>query len=139
MKGVISITRPNGGGFSDSDKTFFQIIVKDCLSNARFLSIKIEASDLIKAISGEAEKPIDFDVEKLDLVGKKRESKPLIIEMPGTSLPDKCVAEKLAIESADEGWTPDLYFGAQSSFFKKDGKYYALTRQFRFVSVDSDE
>lgn len=126
LRGTLSITRPQGGSWDDQ----ISIQVRDEHSRARFLEIKIDAKELMLALTGLCEVPMSFDVHGLDKVGKHVISKNLTVQMPAGSLykeRDK-IAYKLA-QKACEGtiWIPSTYFGSKSSFFTRDGVDYAQT------------
>lgn len=69
-------------------------------------------------------------VRDLDHVGKQLTIETLIVEIPKYG--DKESAMKIAQKECPEGFTPDLYFGSQESFFSrgvvKDAKHYARTQ-----------
>jgi hypothetical protein len=67
----------------------------------------------------------------LEIVGKTMEQQPFTFEIP--SWHDKDAAVKLAQKLCPAGWTPDLHFGSQDSFFHKDGKVFARTTVRRWV------
>jgi hypothetical protein len=44
---------------------------------------------------------------------------------------------EIALRNCPEGWTPDKYYGSQSSFFKKDGKNYACVTIRKWVESEA--
>lgn len=132
LKGEIGMGRPSG-----CDPECIRIEVRDQNSRISFLSIKIGLEDFARALTGQWAIPVDLEVQGLEYVGKVKETKPLVIEMPQDTWKEKELAEKLAIAQTDEGWRPSLYFDSQSSFFTKDGKRYAQTHQYRYVKQET--
>lgn len=65
----------------------------------------------------------DLEVFKLDNLGKKQIHKKFEFEFPLDISIES--AKELAPKVCPKGWTPDLYFGKQDSFFKKDNKSWA--------------
>jgi hypothetical protein len=63
----------------------------------------------------------------------------LEFEVPkwNTDISDKEQAMELAKEHCPYGWTPDLYFNSQDSFFYKDKKRFARTTIRRWVEIDA--
>ena len=74
------------------------------------------------------------EVFDLDHVGKTREHKTFEFKMPGSEWKDRTeTAKKIAVEQCPKGWTPQLYFGSQTSFFYKDDEAWARTNLMRWV------
>jgi hypothetical protein len=94
-----------------------------------------------EAITGSASRPVTLDVRGLEHVGLMKQTKELIFELDTANYGGRRIekARKVAQYYADDGWTANLYFGSQNSFFIKDGKCYARTYQHRFVSPEEAE
>jgi len=126
IKGRITISNPSDGLVS--------IRMKDEVSGARFIEIRMTHEDFMQGIMGLAERPIDMEVEHLEKVGKQKHTKELIIKLPKGNQDRKESAKELislaAIkESQRTGklWIADMYLNSQNSFFYKDGIEYART------------
>jgi len=137
FEGRVSFSRPMGYG---NDYISIQLECKN--SNVEFVEARISLEDFAKALTGQGDLPMTFQTRGLELVGKIREQKPLVFEMPeGSDYMDrKELAKKLAQNHCDEGWKADTYFGSQSSF-KTDYKKNittAHTRQYRFIDPEPE-
>jgi hypothetical protein len=124
-KGRISISRPQGGRWDDE----ISITIQDENSLARFLDIKITAKDLMLALTNRADVEMSFDVRALDNVGKHRILKEIEFEIGNIDYSNRQdIAHRQALaECRGTIWIPSSYFGAQNSFFERDGKKYART------------
>lgn len=130
LKGKLSISR-----IKDMGDGFMKISLKDEGSRIEFVKAKVSFANFCKAITGQGEIPIEFEVRGLDVVGKIREQKELIFEIPnGTKFfRHKDYAKKNCQEHAEEGWKARGYYKSQSSIQKKNDKYYAVDLQYRYV------
>ena len=105
------------------------IELKDTASTLTFVKIKLTAEQFCKALSRVACTPCKFEVHGIDCIGKEMHMDDLVFEMPEHDFKDrKQVACQEAKRVCPPGWTPDLYFGSQSSFLKQDGKQFARTK-----------
>lgn len=113
------------------------ITVQDKASATRFLEMTMTREQWVNASMNRlgctnVEK---VKVHNLDRVGKTMEMNDLTFEMPD-KFPD-CHNDKIAQERAKQacptGWTTDLSFSSQGSFFTKDGKSFARTTIRRWV------
>lgn len=109
LKGAITIGRPSYG----DGRELMVIQFRDELSRVRFLDIEMSLPDFMKALTGQAEMPIEMQVRGLEDVGKVKETKPLKFPVYDTN---REAAADLAPAYADEGWQADLYFNSQDSF-----------------------
>lgn len=108
--------------------------IEDAASSLQFLEIKITDKQLALILSRMCSVECEAKVNLLDKIGKKMEHKPFEFEMPKKSQwRDKKIAKVLAVKNVPDGWEPDMYFGSQDSFFKKDDKEYARTTIRRWV------
>lgn len=109
------------------DRTTIEIM--DPASRITFVKIILTPEQFCQALSRRAYTPCELSVRGLDLVGKEMHMDKLVFELPEHDFKDR---EKVACEEAKRvcpaGWTPDLYFGSQSSFLKQDGKQFAQTK-----------
>ncbi len=129
----ITLSRPSYG---DGSK-WIEIQVQDNNSVSRFLTLRLTYEDFAEMMTGLSYVKCLGEVHGLTKVGKVRETQTLVIEMPCWGN-DKELASQLAVQECPEGWTPDCYFGSQSSFYSKEGKYYASCRMVRWVDAKVD-
>ena len=111
------------------------IALHDDMSSVTFATATLNTEQVCKAFSRLSHCDATIDVHALDKVGKVMEHKPLIFEMPkDVEYSERAkIAYDLALGAAPKGWTPDRYFGAQNSFFRKDGKDFARCTIRRWV------
>jgi len=129
LQGKITITRPNGYNCD-----YIEIQLKDVDSQARFVSAKVKYEDLMLALTGLSAMPCNLEVNALDKVGKQIQRKALVFPLPkNTKYRDREFAKAIAKDFTDDGWTADLFFSSQDSFFIKDGINWAKTHQYRYV------
>ena len=124
------------------DEDGAKIEIRDDASSITFVSVRLSPEQTCQALSRlshtECQK---CEVCGLDLVGKKMEVSSYVFEVPdqewigGVSIRDKWVLERAA-KVCPAGWTPDLYFKSQNSFFRKDGKIWAKDTMRRWVDVE---
>lgn len=120
------------------DERKVKITLTDDKACITFLELTIPPAKFTALLGRLANVKCKAEVRGLNKVGKIRENKPLIFQMPeGTLYGDKDVAAAEAQKQADEGWEPSLYFGSQDSFTYREvnGKtvLFAKTMQFRWV------
>lgn len=129
MKGKITISRVSGGNTNGH----INITIEDAESNIQFFDGDMSFEDFAKAVTGQGYLPIEFQARNLTNVGKRRETKPLVFEVPNRYSCREW-AEANCQQFADEGWTADPYFRSQNSFcVSESGKTYAYGRQYRYV------
>jgi hypothetical protein len=124
IKGAISI-------LGNTDEV--EIEIYDPQSRCVFVSLVLTPSEFCQAAFGRLVRiPCTILVDNLEKVGKELNLDKIRFELPKdylyankSDLKEK--AEELAVKNCPEGWTPDLYFGSQNSFFEKDGKLWAQT------------
>lgn len=85
--------------------------------------------------------PVKGYLGNLSHVGKKLVMDKLEFELPEDAdySTEKEMARTLAKAICPVGWTPDMYFGSQNSFFTKDGKRYARTIIRSYVDPDEND
>lgn len=115
-----------------------RIEVYDEKARIQFLEVSLNEQQTCEALSRLANTECTAEVYDLDKVGKIRESLPFEFEMPEGVLHQqkKDIACAVADRLCPEDWTPSNYYGSQNSFFKRDGKEYARTTIYRWVSED---
>jgi hypothetical protein len=96
------------------------------------VTAEVSLEDYAQAISGLARVDCNILANHPERLGLQRESMPL--EFPCS---DRDAASDSAWLACPEGWEPDLYFGSQSSFFRRDGEQWARTTAYRWVGKDA--
>jgi hypothetical protein len=129
VKVKMTITRPSYG----DNKQRISITVTDNASHIQFLDLEMKLDDFACMMTGLAHVEAIGEARGLENVGKTKESKELIFELPNDTYSAREVAPKTCQNFADPGWTASPYFNSQNSFFKKDDKQFARTHQYRFV------
>jgi hypothetical protein len=110
-----------------------RISVYDKASGKSFLEMDLTREQFVNAVLNRLGNTDvkSAEVFHLDLVGKTMEIERLEFEI--TVWHDKQSAIKIAQEICPEGFTPDLSFDTNTSFYDKNGKYYARTTARRWV------
>lgn len=120
-----------------NSQEFIALRLEDKTSGVFIVEIKIPLKQLGEICFGCSRDPIEYELfDVADKIGKTRETKPLVFEVSGWRKIDE--AKEKAKKLADPGWDVSLYFGSQSSFFKKDDKYYASTFMYRYIGNNED-
>lgn len=113
---------------------YTEIELIDRKSSSIFAKIRLTPEQLSSALSRLAWTKCEIDVYNLDRLNKQHENKEFVFEMPPCDYKSQdAIARKTAIKLCPEGWESDGYFGAQGSFFTKDGKDYARVTIRRWV------
>lgn len=117
----------------NSEETIIELF--DYKSFITFARIKLTPEQLSSALSRMSHTACkSVEVIGLDKLNKTLEHEVLEFEIPYVSYKERdAVAAKIATEQCPEGWEPDNYFGAQGSYFTKDGKEYARVTIRRWV------
>jgi len=130
MKGKLSITRPSYG----DDKKKILITIKDTSSRIRFCDIEIDYDKFTKCITGLSEVECDFVTRSLNDVGKTKEQLEMVFKLPTsyyTMGKDRIIF--IAKNKIPSGWSCNLFFNSQDSFFNIDGRKYARTTIYRWI------
>jgi hypothetical protein len=115
------------------------IEVSDEESRTTFLKIKLTPEQLSSALSRLAYTECkNIVVTNLDRVGKKKETKEVILEISDrhrySQNPTHWDELTQFVQSKlDDGWVADNYFGRKNSFFSKDDKNYVRCFVVRWV------
>ena len=128
----IGISRPTYAG----KESHISIRIQDENSRAHFVEVEISLADFALAVTGLSGVDCTAKVKDLEKVGKMQETDTLEFVLPEdfpTYSGDKEEVKKLAKEICPEGWTPDLSFNSQTSFFTKEEIKYARTTIRRWV------
>jgi len=121
-------------------ETGTRIEVRDNSSCTNFMRVELTPEQTCQALSRLSNTPCKASAHNLDRLGKTMELKTFTFEMPYNGYQDrKTVAAITAKKMCPDGWTPDLYFGSQDSFFTKNGKKMARTTIRRWVNQPTTE
>jgi len=113
-----------------------KIQVTDGESRCQFLDLEMDAAEFTAALGRHAARPAKGVVCGLDKVGLIQENKSWEFEITpvGSFYHGRQeIARKAAKLSCPEGWTPDLAFSSQDSFFRKGEEEWARTTIRRWV------
>ncbi len=112
------------------------IEVEDTLSSKKFMSLTVTPENFCAALGGLSSVSCKGSVKDLERIGLKMEHKEFKFPLANVTynFSRKDVAKKLVVQCCPVGWVPDTHFGSQSSFFKKDDKWWARTIIRRWVS-----
>ena len=129
MQGQLTISRQSG------DRERISIQICDDRAGIEFVEATLTLEQYALAISGQGYVPCEVEVQGLENVGKRLETDELEFRLGCSEYGGrrKEVAAQQAAERCPAGWTPDLYFGSQSSFFRKDGETWARCTIRRWV------
>ena len=130
LKGTITFSSPSDGSV--------RIQIRDDQSFVRFLEIKLSHEDLSTGLMGLAERPMTFELNNVEHVGKTKYVDKLTMAMPRDLGYDErkstaiaLVQEYIAELSASTGkkWLADLNFSSQDSFtYGQNQEQYLHTR-----------
>ncbi|QGH72887.1 MAG: hypothetical protein [Podoviridae sp. ctrTa16] len=112
------------------------IEIKDDSSRALFFRGQLTPQELSEALSRMCATKFKGEVMNLCKVGKTHECKrfSFCISRELYSSRNEEEIYKAALSVVPDGWTPDMYFNSQDSFFiDNDGKHYARTTIRRYV------
>lgn len=108
--------------------------IQDELSGEIFFRADIPSGAFCSMLGRLACVGVDAEIRGLDRVGMKMEIDKFVFEMPSGDLAErKQTAIQLVQKLCPEGWTPDLYFGSQNSFFRDGDKPMAQATIRRWV------
>ena len=118
------------------------IELHDDLSSTTFARVELDQMQTCQVLSRLSRTHCDMEVYELDRVGKKMEHKNFQFfvtkkKIYGSGRQD--LAKIKIKEVCPEGWTPDLYFGSQGSFFYKDDEVWANATIRRWVDEDEEK
>ena len=117
----------------DHDGLSIELVDKN--ASTVFAQIRLNEKQTCQALSRLGYTRCKIDVRGLEKIGKKHEHKPLEFMMPNNISFGKRndVAKLRCGEDCPDGWTPDLTFNSQNSFFKKGDTDWARTTIRRWV------
>lgn len=114
------------------------IEIEDRTSSTSFVTITMTAEQFIGAAMGRlGASQCECEVNHLERVGKKMEMSKLKFEIQDCDYGDRDAAAVVAANrECPAGWTPDLYFGSQNSFYRDGDKQMAQCTIRRLVAVE---
>jgi hypothetical protein len=109
-----------------------RITIEDDNANITFLKIEMLPKDFYNALTSLACNDCNLELNGLDKLGKKHESKSFEFEIPekiydlysDKSKKSKIIAQKI-LDKQKEGWIAEEYFNSQNTFSKENNKCYA--------------
>jgi hypothetical protein len=121
-------------------ETGAEIVVEDRRSSLTLVRLQLSPEQFLSAMSRLSGVRCDGIVGDLSKIGKRMEVSSFTFPMPETSWKQQReVAKELALKLCPAGWTPDLYFTSQGSFFDDDkGGKNARSTMRRWVDVTPD-
>lgn len=133
IQGKLTISRVH----SNTEDNYIEVRLCDPDAAIEFVTAKLSLADFASALTGLGRVPCELETRGLENVGKKLVTKTLEFPMlPDSDSGDKEAAIAAAKLRCPQGWTPDLYFGSQSSFFQRDGEPWARTTVRRWVEKE---
>jgi hypothetical protein len=122
-----------------------EIKLRDPIACVTFAEITLTPEQTCQAFSRLAHTPCQIVTYGLEKIGKKMEHKSQTFHIGSTDLfytndrniNRKTIAQEVIKKQCPKGWTPELYFGSQDSFYTENGQLYARTIIRRWV--DSEE
>jgi len=123
------------------DEGKVHIELRDPNAIVRFLALSMDMANFTRALGGLSCCDCEIEVHDLEKVGKIRESKPLEFELATHDFGDKrmAMASAAAADRCPDGWTPNVSFNSQDSFYTRDGKSWARTTMHRWVERTEEE
>jgi hypothetical protein len=118
LKGNITICRNSDGDIS--------IEIQDEESRIKFFHAKISPQELGEGLTGLACRPIEFELNKTENVGKRKVTRDIKLEMPKGDYGYGDEKRK-EIETTGKGWIADLYLRSQNSFKTVGDREYVNT------------
>ena len=117
---------------------------EDSVASTRFLTLRMSAKEFTAALGRLSHSKATGTVRGLERVGKVHQCDTLEVALPfGDEYVDRKelvpVAVKAIKKVCPEGWIPSMYFGGQSSFFKRDGRQYARVTIRRYIDPEEVE
>ena len=111
-----------------------RILIEDADASIRFAEVTLTHEQLSRALSREGLVECEIEVVGLDKVGKKMEWQTFEFEIPERMTSSHGLKLKEIADSLlSDGWEAESYFGSKSSFFERDGKFYARATIRRYV------
>lgn len=134
IPGSIRISSPSGENWDD-----YVCLNLECNNSwTQFVEVRIKHEDFCRALMGRGDTHIEFHTRGLDKIGLFRVQETITFELPEDvdRWDDEGVKKlnELAQTAAGDGWIASTYFGSQNSFFRKDGKEYARTQKYKFLT-----
>jgi hypothetical protein len=140
--GTLSINQIHSNDDSRDQKICMRVL--DVNSRVEFLTIYMDAKEFALALTGLSGQDITFEIRRADIVGKKKERKPLTIYFSEDDLRTDGISstnkkelskhiEKHQDRWVDVGWTIEPYLGSQNSVTRVDNGVLLNVSQTRYV------
>lgn len=114
-----------------ANEGYITFLIRDRNASTRFLEMRMTAEGFVAALGRLGHVPCDLDFHDLDHVGKTMENKHFDFPLPPEGKQGRYAEKETAVEviktACPEGWTPDLSFNSQNSFYSKNGHRFART------------
>lgn len=135
LKGKLTITTP-----SSLREEGVEIRIRDEKSRINFITARVSYKDLMQALTGLAEVPMEFELNKPENVGKHKEYQHIRVSVNRDVFYSENMEAEIMVDITDhvecfygEGWEIQDPFGRQNTFCKdKTGDYVNVTL-YRYV------
>lgn len=120
----------------DDDDGKIVIIVHDDASSTPFLELTMTFEQFVNAAMNRMgyTQVASATLHNIERVGKKLETRNFEFELPDHRFDKRVeIARETVKKVIPDGWTPDMGFSSQGSFFTRDEKPYARTTIRRWV------
>ncbi len=117
------------------------ISVYDDLSHQRFLDLEMTPEQFVNAAMNRMAhtEMVSATLFNLERIGKKLETRNFEFELPDHRFDKRVeIARETVKKVIPDGWTPDMGFSSQGSFFTRDEKPYARTTIRRWVEPTNE-
>lgn len=124
---------------SNMDDDYISIEIRDGPSRQTAFRGRMSLRDFALLVTGRGDMPAEAEWFGLDRVGKRLEIRHIEFPIPtnaGYGERRKRIAISEAARHTPDGWSADTYFGAQDSFFCKNGEDWARTTIRRWVEPE---
>lgn len=116
---------------------YVDIHIRDRNASTGFVELRVSSEGFVAALGRLGHVPCELTVRNLDHVGKNMENGHFEFKLPDSDKLGRSNEKELALEAiktaCPQGWTPDLHFNSQNSFFTKNGHRFARTIIRRWV------
>lgn len=134
IPGKLTISRVH----SNREPDYIEVRLCDDDAAIEVATAKLSLAHFAAAVTGLGHVDCEIETRGMEHVGKKLETDTLELPMlPDSNRGDKEAAIAAAKRWCPQGWTPDLCFGSQNSFFQRDGKLWARTTIRRWVDKEA--
>lgn len=114
-----------------ANEGYVDLHIRDRNASTGFVEVRISSDGFVAALGRLGHVECDVTVRNLDHVGKTMENEHFTFPLPQSDKLGRSNEKELAIEeiktACPEGWTPDLSFNSQNSFYSDNGVRHART------------